>query len=190
MPENGISGNPSSRGDGDGNGSDSFAERWPLAKQREILAALRQAEAQAPARTAEPHPMTAEELLALDAARRQRQAEQTPATAPERVDELDAPDSKSILRAELVRFCERAVAAERRAQRATTIADREAAEWERLEAAGDFWKLETELADLFLMLFRFALRHQREALTAYLANALRPELEPLADLLAKLEAGR
>ena len=82
---------------------------------------------------------------------------------------------------------ERFADADRRERAAATIADREAAEAERQEAAGEFWGAGQELADLLLLLLRYGLEHRREALAQYLADALRPELAPLAQALAALE---
>jgi len=100
------------------------------------------------------------------------------------------PDTRSLLRDELTRIAERFEAADHRAKRATTIQDGEAAEWERLEAAGNFWAAEADLADLLLLLLRLALRHQPAALAQYLSQALREELKTLADAIVELEARR
>src|SRR5437868_5682779 len=102
----------------------------------------------------------------------------------------DNPDARSLVRAELARIGERFEAADRRAKRAATMEDREAAEAERQEVAGDSWALGTQLADFLLLLIRYALRHQPAALTMYLTEALRPELEPMAAALARQEVGR
>src|SRR5262249_39523235 len=98
------------------------------------------------------------------------------------------PEARSLLRAELAQITARFEAADRSAKRAAVLEDREAAESERREAAGDFWAAEVDLAELLLMLLRLAFRHQPHALCRYLSNALAPELEPLAGALAKLEA--
>jgi len=98
--------------------------------------------------------------------------------------------TRSPLRAEIDAIAARYEAANRRAKLAATIPDRAAAEWERLEAAGDFTAAEMDLADLLLMLLRLALRHQPAALTQYLSQALRNELQPLADAILELEASR
>jgi hypothetical protein len=81
-------------------------------------------------------------------------------------------------------------AADRRARRAATISDREVAESERREAAGAFWAVGEDLADLFLLLLRYACRHRPEALAAYLADVLDQEIGPLAEAVARLERGR
>jgi hypothetical protein len=100
------------------------------------------------------------------------------------------PDARSLVRAELAQIAARFEAADHRAKRAAALEDREAAEWERLEAAGDFWACESDLAHLFLLLIRTCLRHEPAALALYLAEALRSELEPLATALAKLESAK
>ncbi len=107
------------------------------------------------------------------------------------------PDAQSVVRAELARIAERFGDADRRAKAAGvavafgagTVAEREAAEAERQDAAGDFWAASSDLADLLLLL-RYALAHQPDALRLYLAEALRPELGPLAEAVAGLEARR
>jgi hypothetical protein len=99
-------------------------------------------------------------------------------------------ETQSIVRKELSRIADKFGQADARARRAQTIEDYEAAEAERCEIAGEFWAAESELADLCLLLLRLALRHQPDALCLYLAEALRTELEPLAESLAKLEARR
>jgi hypothetical protein len=98
--------------------------------------------------------------------------------------------SELLFRAELARITDRFEAADCRAKRAAKVEDREAAEWERLEAAGDFTATEMDLADLLLMLLRLALKHQPAALAQYLGNALRDEFEPLVDAVISLEARR
>lgn len=103
------------------------------------------------------------------------------------------PDARSILRAELARIAEGFAAADRRAFTAGVYdrqGHREAAEAERAEAAGNFWAAEADLADLLLLLLRAAARHQPDALRLRLGQALRTELEPLAEAVARLEARR
>jgi hypothetical protein len=99
----------------------------------------------------------------------------------------DKRDVRSLIRAELDRITERFDAADRRAKRATTIEDREAAEAERQDAAAEFWAASADLADLFLLLFRHATKHQPDALRAYIVALLRPELDPIAQAIANLE---
>jgi hypothetical protein len=93
----------------------------------------------------------------------------------------------SLVRADLGRITDRFEQAGRRAQRAQTIADYDDADAERCEIAGEFWAAEEDLAQLVLMLLRIALRHQPEALRMYLADALAPELDGLADAIVRLE---
>jgi hypothetical protein len=104
-----------------------------------------------------------------------------------------APTIRLVGRADLSRIAERYKAAERAAFTAGIYnrqGDREAAEAESQAAAAEFWAAESELADLLLMLLRLALRHQPDALRDYLTEALRPELEALADGIAELEGRR
>jgi hypothetical protein len=98
------------------------------------------------------------------------------------------PDARSILRAELAKIAERFEAADGRARQAAVIEDREAAEWERREAAGDFWAAGHDLADLLLLLFRYASTHQPDALRAYIVALLRPKLDPIVETIATREA--
>jgi hypothetical protein len=92
------------------------------------------------------------------------------------------------LRSELAAIAARFEAANQRAWQATTIEDRNAAEAERLEAEGDFWVGEADIADLLLLLFRITLRHQPDALRHYVAAALRPHLDEITMAIARLEA--
>lgn len=99
----------------------------------------------------------------------------------------------SRLRADLADMAERFAAADRRALRAAVLAEGaelEAAEAERREAAGEFWAAGQDLADLLLLLFRYALKHQPDALRALLLEVLRPDLTELAEGIANLEGGR
>ena len=98
--------------------------------------------------------------------------------------------AQSAVRAELARIAGRFEAADRRAKAADAAADREAAEAERQDAAGEFWAAGEDLAQLLLLLLRYAVRNQPEALTALLAEALRPELRPILEAVARLEARR
>jgi hypothetical protein len=97
---------------------------------------------------------------------------------------------ESLVRADLARIADRFEQADRRARRAQTIAAYEQAEAERRDAEGEFWAAGSDLADLLLLLLRYALHHEPDALRLYLAEVLRPELEPLAETLARLEARR
>jgi hypothetical protein len=105
------------------------------------------------------------------------------------------------LRGEIAAIAARFEAADRRAKRAATLEDRDQAEAERLEASGDFWAAEADLADLLLMLFRLALRHQPNALGQYVYQAVElqfleigdrfaRELQRLSEAVARLEAGK
>ena len=98
--------------------------------------------------------------------------------------------ARSAVAAELNRIIDRFQEAEGRAKAAATIADREAAADERDEAAGQFWSAEQALADVLLLMLRTAMRHRPEELKAYLVDLLRPELEPIIDALARMEARR
>ncbi len=92
------------------------------------------------------------------------------------------------LRADLEAITKRFEAADRRAKQAVSLLDREAAEAQRREAEGDFWAAGMQVADLFLLLLRYGIRHRPEALRLYLAELLRPELAPIVEALARLEA--
>jgi hypothetical protein len=81
-------------------------------------------------------------------------------------------------------------AALKRAQVYDDAGAREEAEAARMEARGDFWQAGQDLTDLLLLLFRYALRHDRDTLRLVLVEALREELEPIADAIARLEARR
>jgi hypothetical protein len=99
----------------------------------------------------------------------------------------------SLLRADLQRLAEKFHAAGDAAHRAAVALDlgaRNDAEDLRLDLQGEYHAATNELADLLLMLLRHALDHRPEALTLYLAEALRPELEPLAEAVAGLEGER
>jgi hypothetical protein len=96
--------------------------------------------------------------------------------------------SASAVRAYLGQITERFEAAHRRALQAQAIKDYEAAEAERREIAGDFWLAEEELAQFGLMLVRLAFQHHPNTLRLWLTEALRPELEEIADAQANLEA--
>src|SRR5258707_403575 len=98
------------------------------------------------------------------------------------------PEARSLLRAELTQIAERFAAADCRVKRPTTIEDCEAPETERREGAGDFWAASADLADLLLLLFRYATAHQPDALRAHIVALLRPELDPIAEAVAKLES--
>lgn len=114
-----------------------------------------------------------------------------PTAAPSGYVSPGPPTIPSYVRAELGRVADRWEAAGDRARRATTIADRERAEAERREAAGDHHQVEVDLADLLLLLLRMALRHRRAELVALLEDAVEdPLLAPLAEAIARLEVAR
>jgi hypothetical protein len=96
-------------------------------------------------------------------------------------------DSLQPIRSQLNAIAERYAIADRRAKQALTMQDRAAAEWERLEAAGDYTAAEMDLAGFLLLLFRTALRHQPDALRQYLVRAIRPELDAITETIAYLE---
>ncbi len=96
---------------------------------------------------------------------------------------------KSFLRAEVAKLLQDFDVADRRAKRATTLPEREAAEAERRAAAGDFWTAGQQLAELFLLLLRYAKRHQPEAVRVYLVDLLQPELNELAEAIATRRRG-
>jgi hypothetical protein len=96
----------------------------------------------------------------------------------------------SLIRAELEQIANQYEAADRRAKRAATIPVREAAEDERREAEGDFWAAGEQLADLFLLMIRHCKQYRPDILQLYLAELLRPELEPLAQAIIRMEARR
>jgi hypothetical protein len=98
------------------------------------------------------------------------------------------PRSASLLAAELQRIAECFLAADRRAKRVTNIANRDAAELERPQAAGEFRAAEIDMADLFCLLLRLAVQYQADAVGLYLAEALHSELKDLAEAVARLEA--
>ena len=96
----------------------------------------------------------------------------------------------SAVAAEVNRICDLFQDADGRAKAAATVADRETALAEREEAMGVFWAAGEGLADLLLLLLRYAAKHRAEELKAYLVDLLRPELEPIIDALARMEARR
>jgi hypothetical protein len=91
------------------------------------------------------------------------------------------------LRDELGSIADRYEAAREAERRAATIEDRELAEEARRDAVGQYWAASRDLAELPLLLLRHALQSRSEELAMYLAEALRPELTPLAEAIAVLE---
>jgi hypothetical protein len=98
-----------------------------------------------------------------------------------------APFSPAGLGDEIRRIVARWEAADRRAKKAATIQDREAAEAERRDAEGERLAAGLAVADLLLLLFRHGLRYRPEQLGLYVAEAMRPEIKPQADAIAALE---
>jgi hypothetical protein len=91
------------------------------------------------------------------------------------------------LRAELHTIAQRYAEGTRLLHQSQSAADGSAAELLRWEAAGQFDAASLALADLFVFLLRHARERRPELLTAYLAEALQPELLPIAEGLARLE---
>jgi hypothetical protein len=71
-----------------------------------------------------------------------------------------------------------------------TEAEVQAHEWELTEAGGEELAAGLWLADLLLLLLRYARRHRSEALAAALADVLAPDLDHLAEAIARLEGRR
>jgi hypothetical protein len=86
------------------------------------------------------------------------------------------------VRSDLASIADRFDAADRKARGARTAADRERAEADRRAADAEFYAAGRQLADLLLLLFRYAIHHHPDALRLYLVELLRPELEQLANL--------
>jgi hypothetical protein len=107
--------------------------------------------------------------------------------------------ARSLVRREIDRLTTEWEEADRLSRQAPTHADREKAEEERRELAGRFWSLREQLADLCLLLLRYAREHREDALRLYLLDVLRPALVELVreilaadlpDALAVLRRGR
>jgi hypothetical protein len=99
-------------------------------------------------------------------------------------------DTRSLVRAEIARITERFEAADARLKRAQAMSDPDqakAAEDEKREAAADFWAAADGLADLFLLMLRYAAEHRPEQLCQALAGGMRAELYPIAEAVARLE---
>lgn len=99
-------------------------------------------------------------------------------------------DTRSIVRAEIARITAMYEAADARRKRAQAMSDPdevEAAEAEKREASADFWAAADGLADLFLLMLRYAAEHRPEQLCQAMAGALRTELVPLAEAIVQLE---
>jgi hypothetical protein len=87
----------------------------------------------------------------------------------------------------LAQIADRFKQADCRKRRSQTLEECADAEDERREIAGEFWAAENELAHLYLLLKRVALLHEPDAVSLYAAEALRPELQPIVEALAKME---
>lgn len=102
-------------------------------------------------------------------------------------------DPLSPIRAELDTITGRFEQADRRAKVAQVLGqagDQELAEEERQQAEGQFHVVGRQLADLLLLLFRYARRHRPDALRTHLADLLGPELDDLAESIARIERRR
>jgi hypothetical protein len=91
----------------------------------------------------------------------------------------------SLVQAELTRIAERFAAASSAAWRATVAEDtgqRDAAEGERQEAAGEFFAAGLALADLLLLLLRQAAEHRAPALCLHLLKLLAGDPDALRAL--------
>src|SRR5262245_37474251 len=84
----------------------------------------------------------------------------------------------SLLRADLAAVAERFATARDRAQRAANVHDRNDAWDESLDASGAFHAASLDLADLLLLLLRYAIRHRRNELLLYVAEATKPAHDP------------
>ena len=100
------------------------------------------------------------------------------------------PNMWSAVRREIADITSRFEAADRRKTRSQTIEDYADAHDERMAIAGEFWAAESQLADLLILLLRIAVKHQPDLLRLYIAEVLRPELNPILDALVKLEDRR
>lgn len=80
-------------------------------------------------------------------------------------------DRPSLLRNEIATIAERFGSADKQLKAAADGTEREEAERERMEAAGEFWAASNDLAQLFLLMLRHALK---ENLFAYIS---RPPLQ-------------
>jgi hypothetical protein len=65
--------------------------------------------------------------------------------------------------------------------------DREAAEAAEQEALGARWAAEHDLAQLYLLTQRMAIKHMPEIVRDQLLDLLRDEIDPLAEAVARLE---
>jgi len=86
--------------------------------------------------------------------------------------------TQSLIRRELLRLARKWGAADRRAKRADRISDRQAAEMQRWQAAGEFHGLQSDLAHFQLTLLRITLQHEPDALQQHIKDGLRPRKAP------------
>jgi hypothetical protein len=94
------------------------------------------------------------------------------------------------IRGEIAAIVERFADADRAMKRAEVYEDagaREEAQAAREAAQAAFGQAGRDLADLALLLLRYALLHDRDALRLILTETLREELEPALDAVARLE---
>jgi hypothetical protein len=107
---------------------------------------------------------------------------------------ISTPDTESkvvdhriryLVNQELEAIVARAARAQRRLREPQTPEEWQAAEAELWEARGELHAARSELAELGLYLLRFALDMQPDALRALLTQALRPELESLAEAVMR-----
>ena len=102
----------------------------------------------------------------------------------------DNAEMKSVVRAEIARITARFEAADKRMHAAQVVSKPEearAANAEKEEAAGDFWAAAEGLADLFLLMLRYAAEHRPEQLSQALAGGMRAELNGFAEAIARSE---
>jgi hypothetical protein len=97
---------------------------------------------------------------------------------------------RSAVRREIAEITQRYEQADRRAKAAPTVEDREAAETERRDIAGEFWAANEDLASFGVLLLRLGEEHYPDALRDLLVKLLRPELQAFADAIARLEGRR
>jgi cobalamin biosynthesis Co2+ chelatase CbiK len=95
--------------------------------------------------------------------------------------------TESLIGRELGRIADKFQQTNNRLHRSQTIEDCTDAEDERREIAGEFWAAEHELAHLYLLLRRLAQQHEPDAVKLYAIEAIRPELQPIVESLAKME---
>jgi hypothetical protein len=116
------------------------------------------------------------------------EASQSGRHAPHAPHSLTAADT---IRANIDAAASRFLAADAAVRRAEVLGD-DAARVEALAARtlalGEFCLAGRDVADLAVLLLRYAFEFDRDTLRLILVEALRPELEPIADAIARLEA--